>query len=92
MRRYRRDRADRRAVLVQRHHDFVGVQVQAGPAASRRGAIDVVAEDRPAHLGAMHAQLMRAAREWFEREPCELFRSRIRCIGLHPAHHRPGGR
>ena len=31
---------DRRAVLVERHHDLARVQVQAGPAAARRVAVD----------------------------------------------------
>jgi hypothetical protein len=37
VRRHRRDHLDRRAVLVQRHHDLAGVQVQAGPPV--RGAV-----------------------------------------------------
>ena len=42
-----------------------------GPAGARRAAVDAVADDRKAHLGAMHAQLMRAPGQRLEREPGE---------------------
>src|ERR1700686_1584239 len=69
MRRHRRGDPDRRAVLIERHHDLASVQLQPGAAATRCRAVDRVAENRPAHFGAMHAKLMGAAGEWFEREP-----------------------
>src|ERR1700689_286005 len=71
MRRYRRADADRRAVLVERHDNLAGVQLQARTASARRRAVDRVAQDRPAHFRAMHAKLMGAAGERFEREPGE---------------------
>ena len=69
MRWYRRDRADRCAVLVERNDDFAGVQMQDRPAGARRVAVDRVTDNRPAHFGAMHAQLMRPAGDRFEGEP-----------------------
>ena len=47
-----------------------------GPPARGARAVDVVADDRPAHLGAMHAQLMRAPGQRLEREPGEAVAAR----------------
>ena len=43
--------------------------MQRRAAAARRCAVDRIAEDRPAHFGAMHAKLMRASGQRLEREP-----------------------
>ena len=51
---------DRVAVLVERHHHLARMQVQRRPAAARGGAVDRVADDRPSHRRAVHAQLMGA--------------------------------
>src|SRR5207237_10582879 len=48
---------DRLAVLVERHHDLARMQMQRGPPAARRGAVDRIADDRPARGGAVPAQL-----------------------------------
>ena len=50
---------------------------------TRRAAVDIVAENRQAHLGAMHAQLMRAAGQRLEREPRQ---------SVAAPHHLPGRR
>ena len=92
--------------------DFARMQLQAGrvgtrheldlPArAGRLVAVDVVAEDRKAHRGAVHAQLMRAAGDRLEREPgesrCEPRRARRHlpwgraCPGLDPVAAKPPG-
>src|ERR1700692_530905 len=71
MRRHRRGEPDRRAVLIERPHDLASVQLQPGAAATRRRAVDRIAQDRPTHFRAMHPQLMGAAGEWFEREPAQ---------------------
>src|SRR6476469_11057820 len=41
--------------------------------AARAGcpSVDIVADDRPSHLGAVHAQLMRASGQWLECKPAE---------------------
>src|SRR5215207_5870072 len=71
MRRHRRDHAHRIAVLLDRYDDLARVELQARrvrprheldlprAALARFIAVDVVAEDRKAHGGAVHAQLMR---------------------------------
>jgi hypothetical protein len=48
------------AVLGDRHDHFARVQVQNRSADARRLAVDCVTYDRPAHGGAVHAQLMGA--------------------------------
>ena len=84
MLRHGRDNAHRFLVLGDRHDDLARVQLQAGrvearheldlarAALARLVAVDVVAENREAHRGAVHAQLMRAAGHGFEGEPGEL--------------------
>ncbi len=69
MRGHRRGDRHRRLVLGNRHHDLARMQVQRRPAHARRAAVDVVAEDRPAHLRAMYAQLMRPPGQRLERKP-----------------------
>src|SRR6185437_7176617 len=66
---HRRDDADRVAIFVKRHYDLARLQMQDRTAGSRRTAVDRIAEDWPAHLGAMHAKLMRTSGQRFEREP-----------------------
>src|SRR5579863_616086 len=85
MRRYRRNDSDRRAVLIKRHHDLAGVQMQYRAALARRRAVDRVAHYRPAHFGAMDAKLVRASGQRFERKPCHGARWRS-------SHHLPLGR
>src|ERR1041385_1537900 len=70
-------------VLRNRHHDLARVQLQArrvGPwheldlpraALARLVAVDVVAQDRGTHRGAVHTQLMRAPGDGLEGEPGE---------------------
>ena len=111
--------AHRRLVLRNRHHDLARMQVQAGRVGARhelnlaRAALArrcrrFVAEDRQAHRGAMHAQLMRAPGDGLQREPASCLRSAARPspstssppaalrIGLHPpaarSSSRPSGR
>ena len=83
MLRHRRHDAHRLLVLADRHHDLARMQLQAGrvgtrheldlarAALARLVAVDVVAEDRKAHRGAMHAQLMRAPGDRLERKPAD---------------------
>src|ERR1700722_4036943 len=73
MRRRRRGDPNPRAVLVERHDNFAGMQLQSDAAAARRRAVDRIAEDRPAHFRAMHAKLMGAAGQRFKREPTQFF-------------------
>ena len=68
VRRHRRHDLDRRLVPVERHHDLARVQMHARRVA-RRAAVDVVAQDREAHLRAMHAQLVRPPGQRLERQP-----------------------
>src|SRR5260221_4757329 len=56
------------------------MKVQRRPARPRRAAIDIVADNRPSHFGAVDAQLMRTAGQWLEREPRD---------ALSAAHHLP---
>src|SRR6266705_4489803 len=60
-------------VLVPRNrdHDLAGMQMQARLAEARSVAIDIVADNRPAHGGGVNAQLMGAAGDRFQREPGE---------------------
>src|SRR6266511_2399182 len=91
VRRHGRGDADRRAVFVERHHDFACMQVQAGRLCPRSAPIDAVADDRPSHGSAMHTQLMGAAGERLEREPGEVRRIAGPGNRLRPFHHSPGG-
>jgi len=68
-RRHRRGDRNRRAVLVERHDDSAGVQMERRPVAARGAAVDCVAEDRPAHFRAVDPELVRAAGQRLEREP-----------------------
>src|SRR3974390_3891537 len=59
------------------------MQMQRRAADARRGAVDGVADDREAHLGAVHAQLMRAPGDGLKRKPGDLsftspWRGRVR--------------
>src|SRR5260370_8644218 len=47
------------------------MQLQAGSRFARAASVDVIADDRPPHGGAMHAQLMRAAGERLEHKPAD---------------------
>ena len=69
--RHRRGDTHRRLVLRNRNDDFTRMQMLDRTFKARRLSINVVADDRPAHRGAMHAQLMRAARDRLHREPGE---------------------
>ena len=66
---WRRGHTDRIALLIERHHNLPRLQMQHRPAYARCISINVVADHRPAHGGAMHAQLVRPPRERLEREP-----------------------
>src|SRR5258707_13985686 len=69
MRRCRRYHAHRVLIPGNRDHDLAGMQMQLRLAETRTVAVDVIADDRPAHRGGVHAQLVGAAGDWFEREP-----------------------
>src|SRR5258708_23168161 len=71
MRRRRRYHADRVLVLRNRNHDLAGVQMQPRLAEARTIAINIIAENRPAHFGAMHPQLMGPPGDRLEREPAK---------------------
>src|SRR5262249_3686278 len=72
VRRHRRGDADRRAILVERHHDLACVQIETGSVRPRGASIiDAVADDRPSHGSAMHAQLMGATGERLECKPSD---------------------
>jgi len=60
-------------VLVPRNrdHDLAGMQMQARLAEARSVAINIVADNRPAHGGGVNAQLMGAAGDRFQREPAQ---------------------
>src|SRR6202034_636083 len=73
--RYGRSYIDWRAILIERHDDFTGEQLQTGAAGTRRRAVDRIAEDRPAHFGAMYPQLMCAAGERLQCQPAQF------CVG-----------
>src|SRR5690606_21427871 len=80
--------ANRILVLVKRHHDLTREQMQGRADETWRGAVDAVAEDRPAHRLAMHAKLVRAAGDGFERQPGVILPlkgdGKTRLYGLHP--------
>src|ERR1700731_2814446 len=69
----RRRRCDAHRVLVSgdRDHDLASMKMQARLTETRAVAINVVANDRPAPRSRVHAQLMGAASDGFEREPGE---------------------
>src|SRR2546430_12551873 len=67
--RSRRHHAHGLLVPRNRNPDLARMQMQARFAKTWPVAIDVVAEDRPAHCGGMHAQLMGAAGDRFHRDP-----------------------
>src|SRR6266851_5348722 len=71
----RRWRTHPHRVLVfrNRNHDLAGMQVQSRLAEARTIAVNVIADNRPAHFGTVNAQLMGAAGDRFEREPGEIF-------------------
>src|SRR4051795_9534757 len=52
-----------------RDHDLTGMQMQPGFAETRTVAVNVVADNGPAHRRGVYAQLMGAAGDRFEREP-----------------------
>src|SRR6266404_2244776 len=60
-------------VFRNRDYDLAGMQMQSRLAEARTIAINIVADNRPAHFGAVNAQLMGAAGDRFEREPGEIF-------------------
>src|ERR1700722_12641062 len=70
-RRRRRDYAHRVLVPRNRDHDLAGMQMQARSAEARSISINIVADDRPSHRRRLHAQLMGAAGNRFQREPTE---------------------
>src|SRR4051812_30035937 len=47
-----------RLVLGNRHHDFARVQVKDRSSRPGCATINIIADNRPAHLGRMHPQLM----------------------------------
>src|SRR6266436_9570411 len=63
--------AHRLLVPRNRDHDLAGMQMQARLAEARPVAIDIVADNRPAHGGGVNAQLMGAAGDRFKREPAQ---------------------
>ena len=69
----RRRRCDAHRVLVSgdRDHDLASMKMQARLTETRAVAINVVANDRPAHRSRVNAQLMGAAGDGFERKPGE---------------------
>src|ERR1700737_3892911 len=71
MRRRRRHHAHRVLVPGNRDHDLAGMQMQARPTEARSVAVDIFADNRPAHGGCVNPQLMGAAGDRFEREPGE---------------------
>src|SRR5258707_15546882 len=56
-------------VFRNRDYDLAGMQMQSRLAEARTIAINIVADNRPAHFGAVNAQLMGAAGDRFEPEP-----------------------
>ena len=74
---------DRRLVFRNRNRHLTRMKMQWQAACARRASVDIVADDRPSHLGAMHAQLMRAPGQRLERKPAETGRrdpSLSRCL------------
>jgi hypothetical protein len=64
--RHRRFDRGRRLMFVDRHDDAARVQMQRRRTVRFAAAVDAIAENRPAHGGAMDAQLMRASGQWRE--------------------------
>src|SRR6185437_7098596 len=71
MLRRRRHHVHRLLVPRNRNPDLAGMQMQDRFAESRAIAVDVVADDRPARRRRVHAQLMGAAGDRFQRQPTE---------------------
>src|SRR6185312_10546245 len=65
----RRCHAHRFLVLGNRNHDLAGMQMQDRLAKTRSVAVNIAADDRPAHGGRVDAQLMGAASHRLECEP-----------------------
>jgi hypothetical protein len=96
--------ANRRTIFIKRHDNVARMQMQRRSALARRIAVNRVAQDGPAHGGAMDAKLVRAPSQRLEREPGELPRtlsdrlapsichqggSDRTCLRRMPSHHRP---
>src|SRR5437764_2185374 len=58
-------------VLRNRNHDLAGMQMQPRFAEARAVTVNVIAHDGPAHRGGVDAQLMGAAGDGLQCEPCE---------------------
>src|ERR1700722_8419284 len=71
MRRRRCGHPHRVLVSGNRDHDLARMQMQARLAETRTVAVDIVADDRPAHRSGVNTQLMGAPGDGFEREPGE---------------------
>jgi len=71
MLRHRGGDGDRRLVFRNRYCHLTRMKMQGRTACARRAAIDIVADDWPSHLGAVHAQLMGASGQGLERKPAE---------------------
>src|SRR5260221_2129430 len=66
-----RHHADRVLVLRNRDHDLARMQMQARLAEARAVAVNIIADNRPAHRYGMHPQLMGPARHRLQRQPSE---------------------
>src|SRR3984893_2962429 len=71
MHRRRCGHADRIFVLRNRDHQFARMQMQPRFAETGAVAVDIIADNRPAHRGSMHPQLMRPPGDRLQRQPGE---------------------
>jgi len=98
MRRRRRHNRKRRFVLGKRKRHLARMQMHHFALKLAIHAVNIIAQNRPAHMGAMHPQLMRAPGERFQLQPRQRgaifdaapqhlparLRGRAACIHLHP--------